>query len=107
MEQTTSVLAGSLRNRVLLGTAIGLAVISFFVFGVDHPDPEWGEYWRIRPLIVTPLAGASAGVLYHLMSYVRRQGGWLTIVGWLVSILGYMIALWLGIVLGLHGTMWN
>lgn len=111
MEQQSSVphyiIPVILVRRVLLGAIIGLAIISVFVFGVPHPDPAWGEFWRIRPLVVTPLAGACAGVFYHLMGPMRHKGGWITIAGWVITIPGYFIALWLGTVLGLAGTMWH
>ncbi|MCD6065110.1 MAG: hypothetical protein K0R82_3021 [Flavipsychrobacter sp.] len=99
--------SATLGKRMLIGAAIGFAVISFFVFGADDPNPEWGKYWRIRPLAITPLAGAGAGLFYHFMGLLRHQGGWVSIVGWIISILGYTATLWVGIVLGLDGTMWD
>lgn len=100
-------LTATLAKRVAIGAAAGLVVISFFVFGVDNPNPEWGKYWRIRPLVITPIAGAGAGLFYHLMGYMRNQSGWASVAGWILSILGCFVALWLGTVLGLDGTMWN
>src|SRR6187455_1317146 len=55
----------ALITKMGIGAVVGMAVICFFVFGVDHPDPSWGEYWRIRPLIVGPLAGAMGGALIY------------------------------------------
>jgi hypothetical protein len=91
---------------ILVGAGIALFVISFFVFGVDHPKPEWGKYWMIRPLIITPLAGAMGGVFYLIMDYQSTKGFNRTF-AIALSVVVYLIGLWLGTVLGLAGTMWD
>lgn len=96
----------SLVKPMLVGAGIALLVISFFVFGVDAPHPEWGKYWMVRPLIVTPLAGAIGGAFYAFMEYQSSRGFNRTLAISL-SIVVYIIGLWLGTVLGLAGTMWN
>ena len=96
----------SFAKPMLIGAGIALLVISFFVFGVDAPKPEWGRYWMIRPLIVTPLAGAMGGAFYALMDYQSSRGFNRT-AAILLSIAVYLIGLWLGTVLGLAGTMWD
>ena len=96
----------SIATPILIGAGIALVVISLFVFGVDQPNPEWGKYWRIRPLIVTPLAGAAGGVFYVFMDYLSSRG-LNKAVAIILSLVVYIIGLWMGIVLGLVGTMWN
>ena len=96
----------SLVKPMLVGAGIALLVISFFVFGVDEPHPEWGKYWMIRPLIITPLAGAVGGAFYAFMDYQSSRGFKRTLAV-LLSLVVYFIGLWLGPVLGLAGTMWN
>ena len=96
----------ALAKPVLIGAGIGLLVISFFVFGVDHPNPEWGKLWMIRPLIVTPIAGAMGGAFYYLMDYLCYRGLNRTLAV-ILSLIVFVIGLWLGTVLGLAGTMWN
>ena len=91
---------------MLVGAGIAFLVISFFVFGVDNPPAEWGKYWMIRPLIVTPLAGAMGGAFYAFMDYQSSRGFNRTLAV-LLSIVVYFVGLWLGTVLGLAGTMWN
>ncbi|NDK56595.1 potassium transporter KefB [Pontibacter fetidus] len=91
---------------VITGAVFALLVISFFVFGADNPPAEWGKYWQIRPLIITPLAGAIGGTCYAFLNYQSNRGFNRT----LAVILGlviYFVGLWLGTVLGLAGTMWN
>jgi peptidoglycan biosynthesis protein MviN/MurJ (putative lipid II flippase) len=94
-------------RRALIGLAIGLAVILFFVLRVDPKHPDWGQYWLIQPLVVTPLAGAAAGVCNHLLDFLRNQGSTKKIIANILAVLIYIVGLWMGIVLGLHGTMWN
>lgn len=96
----------SLVKPMLAGAGMALLVISFFVFGVDNPNPEWGKFWRVRPLIITPLAGAMGGAFYAFMDY-QSSRGFNRILAILLSIVVYVVGLWLGIVLGLVGTMWN
>ncbi|MBC3542315.1 potassium transporter KefB [Rufibacter sp. H-1] len=91
---------------ILLGAGIAFLVISTFVFGADSPNPEWGKYWMIRPLILTPLAGALGGAFYAFLSYQTSRGFNRT-VAILLSLVVYLISLWLGVVLGLAGTMWD
>ncbi len=91
---------------VLVGAGIAFLAISFFVFGVDAPNPAWGKFWMIRPLIITPLAGAMGGAFYAFMDYQSSRGFNRT-VAILLSLVVYAIGLWMGTVLGLAGTMWN
>ena len=96
----------SLVKPMLIGAGIALLLISIFVFGVDNPNPEWPKYWFIRPLIITPLGGAVGGAFYAFMDYQSSRGFNRT-VAILLSIVVYVIGLWMGTVLGLAGTMWD
>ena len=97
----------SLALPMMLGAGIALAIISLFVFGADNAKPEWGPLWMIRPLIVTPLAGATGGAFYYFMDRMRSKGQINGVVAIILSLVVYVIGLWLGIVLGLDGTMWD
>jgi len=96
----------SLAKPILIGALIAFLVISVFVFGVDNANPAWGKYWMIRPLIITPLAGAMGGAFYAFMNYQAERGFNRTL-AILLSLVVFIIGLWLGVVLGLKGTMWN
>lgn len=105
--QGQSILPPALAKAMLLGAGIAFILIALFLLGAGEPNPEWPEYWFIRPLIIVPIAGAMGGAFYYFMTLLASEGGWkrvLTIVG---SLIGYIVVLWLGTVLGLDGTMWN
>lgn len=97
----------SLTKRMLVGAGIGLLAISYFLISLDEPDPAWGKLWMIRPLIIVPLAGAMGGLCnFYLLQFYYLAGINKTVALILSGII-FLIGLWLGIVLGLDGTMWN
>lgn len=109
-KQDVSILPVSCRSvllRMLLGAAIGLGIISFFVFSVGQSNPEWGEFWRVRPLIITPLAGAFGILAFYLKNIFRTKSRAWTVVLNILSTLAFLFALWLGTILGLSGTLWD
>jgi hypothetical protein len=94
-------------SRMLLGAAIGFALISLFVFSENNPNPDWGKFWRVRPLIVTPLF-ASFGILsFYLKNYLRPKGQFMTVLVFLFSTFVFLFVLWFGTVMGLDGTLWD
>ena len=93
--------------RMLIGAGIALALILVFVLGVDQPNPAWHKTWWVRPVVLTPLAGAGGGLFFHFMYELGKEGTWKKIVVTLIGIIGYVIAFWLGAVLGLAGTLWD
>ncbi len=97
----------SLIKRMLVGALIGLILISIFLLGAGNPKPEWGKLWMIRPLIIVPLAGAMGGAFNYLVSQQNFQRGWVKALAMLLSLIVFLIGLWLGTVLGLDGTYWN
>ena len=105
---------GAIQNQLssavkptLFGGAVALILVSLMVFTVKTPRPEWGQYWMIQPLIITPVIGAMGGLFYFIVNYQGAKWGLNKILTVFIGVLGFIIALWMGIVLGLHGTMWN
>jgi len=97
----------SLAKRMTLGGGVGLFLITFFLATAEGTDPAWGRYWWIRPLLIVPLAGATAGALYYVLDLLALKRGWSRII---IGMLGFallFISLWLGSVLGLDGTYWD
>ncbi|WP_246202129.1 potassium transporter KefB [Spirosoma agri] len=96
-----------LGKRMVQGAGVALLLIAFFLFKSGEPNPEWGKLWMIKPLLMVPVAGAMGGAFYYFMDYLRYQGGWKKLIATVLSLIGYIFALWIGTVLGLNGTMWN
>lgn len=97
----------ALAKRMVVGAGIGLLLISLFVFGVKNPNPEWEKLWMIRPLIIVPFAGAMGGLCNYVLVHFHDRIGVNKPIALVVSVLVFMIGLWLGIVLGLDGTLWD
>lgn len=96
----------SLVKLALFGALIGLAVISLFIFPVNS-NPAWGKLWMIRPLIIVPLAGATGGACrYFLVNYHNTIGLNKTIAS-ILSLVVFAVGLWMGVILGLDGTLWD
>jgi len=99
---------GSLAKPMVIGAAIAFILITVFLLPVlGHPRPEWSKFWMIRPLIVVPLAGATGGLFYHLLNNLRSRGGSRKILANVLSLVIYVLGLWMGTVLGLAGTLWH
>lgn len=96
----------SLAKRMIIGAGIGLSVILIFVIPGDE-NPAWGKLWMIRPLIVVPFAGAIGGLCNHYILKFHFLLGVNKIVAMIVSAIVFVVGLWMGIVLGLAGTMWD
>lgn len=97
----------SYNKRALQGAAIAFVLISIFLLGTGEPDPAWGKTWYLRPLVFVSLAGATGGVFYYFMDRLRYQGGWNKLLANILSLLVYIIGLWVGTVLGLDGSLWD
>jgi len=97
----------ALGKRMLIGAIIGLIIVGFFVIGAGNGNPEWPSNWRVKPLLLTPFLGAMIGLCFDITEPLRQINGWLGRAFWILSILGYFIGLWLSLILGLNGTMWN
>lgn len=98
---------GSLAKRMALGAGVGLILILLFLSTADGNDPAWGRYWWIRPLVIVPLAGATAAAVYYLLDLLAQKRGWNRLIMGLFGFVLLFIALWLGSVVGLDGTYWN
>lgn len=101
-----TLITGALGTRMPYGAGIALLFIGIFLFGAQS-NPEWSEYWMLRPFIIIPLAGAFGGAVFHFMAIPRSKGGLVRALAILFSFIGYVVSVWLGIVLGLDGTLWD
>jgi hypothetical protein len=97
----------SLLLNALIGFIIGLGCIALIISGVDQPNPEWGRFWMLRPLMVTPLVSGIGGIALLLPDMLGLKTPLKRILALFGGLLVFIIALWMGIVLGLDGTLWN
>ena len=97
----------SLTTPMLIGAGFALLLILLFLSGVNNPDPAWGTMWKMKPIIMVPIAGAIGGGFYYFMGLLSYHGGLNRSVAIIVGLIGYVVVLWLGSVLGLNGTLWN
>jgi hypothetical protein len=97
----------SLSKRMLIGAAIGLGLITFFLISAGEANLEWGKFWRLKPLFMVPFAGAMGGLCNHMIFQYRVQFGVNKILATILSLLVFIIGLWMGTVLGLNGTYWD
>ncbi|BFG70752.1 hypothetical protein KACHI17_16330 [Sediminibacterium sp. KACHI17] len=94
-------------KRMFIGAALAFALILSLLLSVDEPKPEWGSLWMLKPLLITPLAGAGGGAFFYYMTQIVKNNVWAKLVATVVGLVGYVIAIWLGSVLGLNGTLWD
>ena len=97
----------SVVKRMAIGAATGLVLISLFLFSAGQPNPEWGKFWMIRPLVIVPLAGAMGGLCNYFLVHFHSRAGINKTFAMMLSVIVFIIGLWLGTVLGLDGTYWN
>ncbi len=97
----------SLGKRILQGAGIALTLIILLLLQVSKPDPAWGQWWMIRPLIIVPLAGSLGGAVYYATGLLRFQGAWGKAFAIILGLIGYLFVLWVGTILGLDGTLWD
>jgi hypothetical protein len=93
--------------NALTGYVVGLGVISLFISGLDNPKPEWGKYWMIQPLVITPIFSAFGSLALLLPDFLKIISPWKRLLALLAGLFIYMLLMWTGIVLGLAGTMWD
>lgn len=97
-----------LLKRVLIGAGVALFLITIFIMpSILHPKPEWSNLWMLRPLLVVPVAGGLAAAIIHILLGWQAKNNWPKFGVYLLCLLGYIIALWMGTVAGLDGTLWD
>lgn len=88
------------------GALAGFVLISIFLLNCGEADPSWGRFWRVKPLLMVPFAGATGAAFYYFLTY-RFARGVAGLAATLIGIVIFIVGLWIGSVLGLNGTYWN
>lgn len=94
-------------SHVVAGWAIGFILILALVLSVNEPKPEWSQYWWVRPVLLTPFISGLAGWLFYRIPRFFQQQQWSLALAYVFVVLLFIFMLWIGIVLGLDGTLWN
>lgn len=106
-KNSTSQLVVSLSRRMKIGGSIGILLFLFLLSTVKQSNPEWGQFWMLRPMIVLAFAGAMGGLCNYFIMYYHSQYNINRFVAMFISVLVFIVGLWMGIVLGFNGTLWN
>lgn len=96
----------TLIKTLLMSFAIGFFVITMMIFPIQNPKPEWGENWKIKPLIIVPLMSVIGSIPFYFTLIRKFKSSSNKFYSTIAAILLFLICLWLGIILGLNGTLW-
>ncbi|MDA3614427.1 LrgB family protein [Polluticaenibacter yanchengensis] len=99
--------AATIAKTMLTGLVTGLVIISLFVFTVNNPKPEWGNNWRMQPLLLTPLVVAFGSLVFFANRIFQPQNKTVKTLLLIGSIIAFVFSIWIGIIIGLNGTLWN
>ncbi len=102
-----SFITSLLIKRMLLGSGIALLLILLFLAGVKDPDPSWPRLWWMRPLLIVPIAGAMGSACFYYLHDHRPLQGTKKYGAVILGLILYLVALWMGAVAGLDGTLWD
>jgi predicted outer membrane lipoprotein len=97
----------ALTIRMFVGATLGFVIIASLLSTVRHPNPAWGRFWYVRPLILVPLASAFGSLFFYALGYVKSKNIFIKIGVFIACLFAFIVALWMGIILGLDGTLWN
>lgn len=93
-------------KRMVVGAGIGLLLVSIFVIPAEA-NPAWGKFWMVRPLVITPLAGAMGGLCSYFIVNFHDQAGINKTIAMILSVAVLIVGLFIGLVLGMDGTLWD
>lgn len=96
-----------LSRQMLIGASIGMTLILLYLLTVKEPDPEWGKYWMIKPILIVSFAGAMGGMCNYVIINFRSLLGLSKSKAVIASLFFCAIGLIIGFALGLNGTLWN
>lgn len=88
-------------KRALQGAGIAFILISVFILGAVSADGHL-SFWVIWPILAVTAGGACGGVFYCAMDLLRNQGGWKKAVANVLSVLVYIVALYMSLILALN-----
>lgn len=90
------------KKRILQGAAIACVLVCIFLsilFALSGGGSI--KPWILVPIVYVSVGGAFGGAFYSLMDVVRNQGAWQKVLANVVSVLAYMVGLYMFLILGL------
>ena len=87
----------------LLLVIIFLAII-FPIGGVLTGKTFWEGVWQFLPLVTVTAGGALGGTVYYLVVQRLHPSAWQKVMATMMSILIYIVLLWLSLVAGFSAT---
>ena len=100
----------SLGKRALQGASIAVVLVIVFlsiifpIGGVLNGKNFWQSVWEFFPLVTGTVGGALGGMIYYLIVKAWYPGGWKKILATILSILVYVLLLWLSLIAGFSAT---
>ncbi len=107
MKQSTNINKPFLVKFIIIGGFIGLMLAMLFIRTAEAGNPVWPKGWVIRPLIILPLASAAGSAFANYLMQLTIHGGWRRVLAVILSLIIYLVGLWMGFILGFDGTLWN
>jgi hypothetical protein len=107
MKQATYINTPLLVKFMIIGAVIGLLLALLFIRTAEAGNPVWPQYWVVRPLIILPLASAIGGAFAYYLIQLTTGGGWRRVLAIVLSLVIYLVGLWMGFILGFDGTLWD
>ena len=100
--------SASIGRRAFIGGLIGLAIVTIFLIGVGFKGrPEWHHTWFVRPLAVVCLAGMIGGAISAWLDQFAINQRWSRLGMAILSLVIFIVGIWMGFVLGFVGTYWH
>ena len=107
MKQSTNINKPLMVKFIIIGGFIGLMLTMLFIRTAEAGNPAWPKGWVIRPLIILPLASAVGSAFAYYLMQLTTHGGWRRVLAVVLSLVIYLVGLWMGFIIGFNGTLWN
>lgn len=91
---------------ILFPALLGFLLATLFIISVGGGSSDWSPLWMLQPLILVSAAGATAGSLHGWLAPKYFRGRYKFLHYAALGLL-YLVAYWMGMVLGLNGTYWH
>ncbi len=92
---------------LMLGFTLGLFIATLFIYSVPFPKFSWGPNWMVKPLILVSLISAIGSIPFYYANQYDAPHPKNKILTYILSAVVLIICIWIGVVLGFKGTLWD